>query len=417
MRYYRFPEKKAWKICFAAFLFLQLLLVRDTLINNCLIGFEKSQYLAVGLMGLAGAAFLAVNRKQWKQILLDQRMLAAVVFALVLLVPMLVKRDWQMMYLSILISIFFAVFLSCFITWRETARYYVLIMTVLGVYSVLATYGLRLLGDSGAVSVPVFVNSANREFYNFGLAYVSIVLDKTRNFGIFREPGVYQFFLILALYLNNYVLTWDKSWKFWAVNGILAVTMLSTFATGGVIEMGLLAVVIFFDKKLYRDKQVRVAVAAAIGILAIALVVIIAQKGTLYKELYKMVIKLVRLNGSSGPRVEAIFKDIEIFLHNPIFGEKLANVMYAVEHNTTSTLLLYAILGAAGGTLNVAAWVALVWEKERKIWVNLALLLIFFMAFNTQNLITDIFFWLFPVMALLERGLPLLKGKLWNKNC
>ena len=36
----------------------------------------------------------------------------------------------------------------------------------------------------------------------------------------------------------------------------------------------------------------------------------------------------------------------------------------------------------------------------------LALLLVLFASFNTQNLIADVFFWLFPVMAVVERVLP-----------
>ena len=44
--------------------------------------------------------------------------------------------------------------------------------------------------------------------------------------------------------------------------------------------------------------------------------------------------------------------------------------------------------------------------------VSLVLLVVLFMSFNTQNLIANIYFWLFPMMALVERGMPLLnKGK------
>ena len=43
--------------------------------------------------------------------------------------------------------------------------------------------------------------------------------------------------------------------------------------------------------------------------------------------------------------------------------------------------------------------------------MNLLLLLIAFMPFNTQNVIHDMFFWMFPVMALVERGIPLLVKK------
>ena len=39
----------------------------------------------------------------------------------------------------------------------------------------------------------------------------------------------------------------------------------------------------------------------------------------------------------------------------------------------------------------------------------LILLLILFVPFNTQNVIHDMFFWLFPVMALVEKGIPFLQ--------
>ena len=37
---------------------------------------------------------------------------------------------------------------------------------------------------------------------------------------------------------------------------------------------------------------------------------------------------------------------------------------------------------------------------------KLVLLVVLFASFNTQNLIADVFFWLFPVMAVVERVLP-----------
>ena len=38
--------------------------------------------------------------------------------------------------------------------------------------------------------------------------------------------------------------------------------------------------------------------------------------------------------------------------------------------------------------------------------MNLALVLIVFVSFNTQNMIADLFFWLLPVMALTEKLIP-----------
>lgn len=411
MKRYPFPDSRIWKTGFGVFLFVMLLLARDTLITTCLLGFNKSQFLMLGLIAAAGAVFLICNRKSLKEILSDRRMLAILLSTVILLIPMLAKRDWQLMYFSILLCLYFAVFLTYFVSYQETARYYVIILAALAVYSVIATYLLRILPDNGIAAVPTFVNSKDREFYNFGLAFTSIREVKGRNFGIFREPGVYQFFLMLGLYLNNYTVDWKKTWQLWLVNIILAVTMLTTFATGGVIEMGLFAVVLFFEKKWYKDKRARIIAAVLVIAVLAVLTIILLQGGTLAYELVGMVEKLLSSTESSRSRLDAIFTDIDIFLYHPIFGEKLSTVLHAVDHNTTSTLVLYAVFGIVGGTLNVAAWVALVWDKERKLWANLALLVILFMSFNTQNLTADIFFWMLPYMALVERGLPLLRSK------
>lgn len=409
MKQYRFPDNKIWKCAFGTFLFALLLLARDTLYTSCIIGFYPAQYLTVGLIGAAGIVFVAVNRHALKRIFLDRRMLAVILSTIVILVPMLVKRDWQLMYFSILLGLYFAIFLTYFVSYQEVAKYYVVMMAVLGAWSVLATYLFRIFVDRGIIAVPKAYNPIGVLFHNFGLSFVSDSFVKNRNFGIFREPGVYQFFILLGLYLNNYTVSWKKAGQMWAVNGVLAVTMLTTFATGGVIEMGLFAVVMFFDKKMYRNKRARwIAAALVLAVLAV-LVVSALQKNTLYRELYAMIVtKFSNREDSVTERAEAIFTDIRIFLRRPIFGEKLSAVLHAVNNNTTSTLILYAVFGVVGGTLNVAAWIALVWQKERKVWANLALLVILFMSFNTENLTWDIFFWLFPCMALVERGLPLL---------
>lgn len=196
----------------------------------------------------------------------------------------------------------------------------------------------------------------------------------------------------------------------WIINAVLAVVMLTTLATGGMIELALFAMVVFIDKKLYKNKIAWIAVACVLAVLAIAIAVIIIDKDTVYYTLRWMITtKLTGQTDSSQDRINAILTDIDFFLHNPILGSTISEVLHAVEHNTSSTLILYAIFGVVGGTLNVAAWGALVWDKERKLWANLALLVILFMSFNTQNLVADVFFWLLPYMALTERGLPLLK--------
>ncbi len=417
MKQYTFLKTKWGKAVFGLLLLGLLMLSRDTLTASSLVGFAKSQFLMLGGICVLGLCFLAVNRRDWKQILTDPRVLAMVAVSGILLVPMVLKRDWQLMYFSILLCLLVPVFLTYFSTYREIAKYYVVLLVCLGLYSVIATYGLKELSNAGKLSVDVIYNSNGWDFYNYGLAYVVPWEAWHRNFGIFREPGVYQFFLLLAMYLNHYAVDWKKAWLQWLVDLVLIVTMVSTFAVGGYIEMALFFLFLYFDKKWYRDRWgKRLGIAAALAVLGVIALILIGLQmplfgKTIFYDFYDMFLRLTTKSNSLMDRLDAIFVSLELYLYNPMVGDTISNVLHGTLHNTSSTLILFAVMGTLGGGLHVASWVALLWKKERSLLGNLILMVILFMSFNTQNLVANIFFWLFPMMALTERGLPMLGKK------
>ena len=415
MKQYQLLNSKASKLTFGLFLLAMLFLSRDTLFSSCLMGFAKSQILMFGLIILLGMVFLWVNRKDFLQILKDSRMLVLLLTAVVLVLPMVLKQDWQLMYFSILLCILTAVFLTYFTSSRQVAKYYVILLTLLGVYSMFVTYCLKMPARNGLISPGVFYNSNDWEFFDFGFAYVVIHPYWHRNFGIFREPGVYQFFVLLAVYLNNYQVDWNRQWKLWLCNVALAFTMLTTFAIGGFAELGLLIIFLYFDKKWYRERWGKIAGVAAVLLLVGAVGYFFYRlnrpgfETSILFEFYDMFIRLTTDSDSLVDRKDAISTNLQFFFHHPLVGNSIADVLHGTNHNTSSTMLLYAILGIVGGTLNVAAWIALLWKRERNVFGNLILLVILFMSFNTQNLTANVFFWLFPMMALMERGLLLIK--------
>ena len=418
MKQYPFPKNRWTGAAFGLFLFVLLLLARDTIITSVIVGFYKSQFLMLALMGLLGAAFLIYNRRNLREIVTDRRLLLMALLALLLLLPMLVKRDWQMMYFSILLCLIFPVFLTFFTDTNRVAKYYVVILTLLSVYALFCTYVLRKLGYAGIVPRPsTRTNDAGMVFFDYGLCFAVDHMFWHRNFGIFREPGVYQFFLLLGLYLNHYHVRWDKEGVRWIFTILLAVTMISTYSIGGFAELGLFAVFVYLDKKYYRTKAGRwIGIGCVAAAVAVVIAVIVEARkpgfvlSPLY-ELYDMFVRLTTPSDSSVDRGSALITDLRLFLAHPLFGAKIAPVLHGTNHNTSSTLILFAILGVAGGLAHLASWIALLWKRERNVFGNLLLLVIFLMSFNTQNLVADVFFWLFPVMALTERGLPLFRKK------
>lgn len=415
MKQYPLFHNRAGKLGFGFFLLAMLFLSRDTLFSSCLMGFAESQILMMGLMAALGVVFLWVNRKEFLLILKDRRMLLILASSLVLVLPMAVKRDWQLMYFSILFCVLTGVFLTYFTSCSDVAKIYVVLLVVLGIYSIFATYVLRKLAMAGVIQPAVFENSKGWEFFDFVFAYAVNLKYWHRNCGIFREPGVYQFFVLLAVYLNNYWVDWNRQWKLWFCNVALAFTMLTTFAIGGFAELGLFIVFVYIDKKWYREKWGKIAgvsfttaMIAVIGYVVYRVLWTYFEDTILY-EFYDMFIRLFTKSDSATDRWDAIVTNLRFMFQNPLVGDTIANVLHGTEHNTSSTLLLFAILGLMGGTLNVAAWIALLWKRERKIIGNLILMVTMFMSFNTQNLTANVFFWLFPMMALVERGLPLIK--------
>lgn len=406
MQYYPFPEQKRWQYLFAAFLLFQLALTRSGMAAT-LIGFLPAQLLMLGLIAAMGLLFLWHRRKELPNVLTDRRIVAAAVVSLVLLLPMLVKQDWQLMYATILMGLLLAVLMSYFVTLEQTAKWYVLLLCGLSVYSVFATYVLRRLPDAGILNVPRFVNAAGWEYYFFGLASVSIEHVAIRNFGIFREPGVHQFFLLVGLYLTNYAIPWKRERHMWIAAAILAVTLITTMATGGVVALGLYIVVVFFDKKLYRRKAVLLlAIGAVIAAAAVLIWSFRVQNGIYWFVYDTLFEKFINRSDSVTERAEGIAWNLSLFVQHPLFGARLAEVLHGVANNTSSTLIMLAGFGIPGCLLHIVGWIALVWKRERNPITNLGLLAVLFMAFNTQNLTWDLYFWLFPTMALLEKLLP-----------
>ena len=114
MKQYPLLNSKISKFLFGLYMLAMLFVSRDTLFSSCILGFGKSQFLMLGLIVMLGVLFLLQNRRNIPDVLKDRRMLALGAVALILLVPMLVKQDWQVIYFSMLICLLFAVFLTYF---------------------------------------------------------------------------------------------------------------------------------------------------------------------------------------------------------------------------------------------------------------------------------------------------------------
>lgn len=416
MKQYPLLTNKPAKFLFLMAMTALLFLSRDTVYTVSILGIQPAALISYGIIAVMGIVFLICNRKQWKQILMDKRIAWMLITALVFLLPMVAKADWQMMYFTILICLLFSVFLTYVISYRDLGKYYVLIMCFICVNSLIGTYILKHFAMNGTINPDTVYLNGMREVFHFGFSFVRPWVGYYRNFGIFREPGVFQFYLILALFFNNFWIQWPSRWQYWLTNILLSVTMLSTFATGGVLEMVILFVMLFFVKGMHKRKNVRRAVLFGTVLVCVILLSLMITHAGFRNAIQVMINKPFVSGHSRNERLYAMGVDLMVFLKNPIFGEKLSVLFDMAASNTASTLILLAGFGCLVGTVHVLSWAVLVWDRKQNILINLGLLAAMLLSFNTQNLITNQFFWLFSWMALTERGLPWLSAFLAGRK-
>lgn len=407
-------ENKAYKFVWALWLLAMLYLCRDSIYCYTIIGFFPAYLLQFALFATGFLFLIWMNRANLKKLVLSKRLLLGYCSAAVLLFPMLVKRDWQLMYFSVLFAVIYAVLVSFWIDLKSLSKLYVIVMTALAAISVVCTYGLRFLADAGIAKPPILVNTIGTLYYNYGLSVVFIGSLKWRCLGIFREPGVYQFFLILALYLHNDVCEWENRGFYWVINIILGFTILTTLAYGGILEMALLVVVLFFEKGWYKNRYGQLIAVGFILFLVVAYNIIHWLDGPLWGEIWMLKHKFSMGGESVTDRFGSILVNSKLFLESPLVGKMVAEILYHPDifNNTSSTTIIMAMFGVFGAALHICSWIALTWKKNRCVLYNLLFALIMAMAFNTENLIADIFLWLFPIMAVCEKILGCRGGEI-----
>ena len=119
----------------------------------------------------------------------------------------------------------------------------VVIATISVVFMSIATISLSLLSFA-----PVYTNIADQPFYNFLVFLVPTDVEHLRNYGFFREPGVFQMYLIMALIFNTYS-TNNFKLKYFI---ILSIALVFTYSTTGFIAYGVFLIVFFLQSKKNR---------------------------------------------------------------------------------------------------------------------------------------------------------------------
>ena len=209
------------------YIFLMLLLCRDSLVSTTILGFPKSLFLTL-IISIPN--FIIFIKKIKAEGLKSYRVYIFIILVLNIILTMIIKSDYQLYNFSLLVFIFIGFVVSYVYEYKEFIKAFINIMIFISMYSLITTYLFKPLIIHTGINFPTIINSVNNVFYNFIFSFALTAESYIRNFGFFREPGVYQVFIILALIFLTFVKNIKiKSRKKIIYTLIFTVTILSTF--------------------------------------------------------------------------------------------------------------------------------------------------------------------------------------------
>ncbi len=314
-------------------------------------------------------------------------------FTLLLVGTVVTNLDFSIKYIYILILCAIS-FLYCGIidinSFKESYLQVTYLLSLFSLFSTVAYY----IAYPIVARFPVVVNSAGTKFY---FLLLSVVPQKTlyvgyRNYGIFREPGVYSVFLIAAVLFELSKKRLNK--KRFIVQ---IITLITTFSTAGYIVMG----IIIIGGIILTNRNIKLKIILIIALLAV--VIYVYHSGILLGQLRKLTTE----NDSLEARLGSFIVNIKMSIGNIwkfFFGNGFSYVEnnYSVVaqslgvnsvHNTNTLLKMLSVYGVVFTTLIVKNLISF-FNNDSKLWM-VFVSFSFFVILCNEDLIVNIVIYLF----------------------
>lgn len=377
-------------------IFLIVILSRDSLFSILRIGFHNSFFL--NLLMFLGILIILISKEGLSMFLIQAKH-RKIYFLLPLMIIFLsaLKFDFQLYHISI-ISYILSTFLMSFIfSFRDFYSKLSNVMVFLSIYSLITVYILRpvlFISNNISQSINIVYNSLGLPFFDLGLSYVVAFPHFLRNFGIFREPGIFQFFLMIPFIFELFI-SESKFRKLKLL--ILFITVISTFSTAGILmaffflAVKLLQTII--ERKLSRKHVFLLIFSVSISIIVFTL--IYANSIEFRHQIFEVFSKLIVANESSAARLDSITVNFRYFLINPIIGNRFSQIVYSVSNNTSTTMSIFAIYGFLIGFFHLylhfkfTSWITNIMIVRLLVFIGVVLLI------NNQFLLGNSIYWIF----------------------
>lgn len=316
----------------------------------------------------------------------------------------------------LIILIVIAFFFSEIYTLDKFVYYFTEIMLFLCIYSLIATYAVIFFPSIFQEIFPV-VHHGMKNMYFLDTVFCFVYLPEFgmqyRNYSIFSEPGVFQFYLNLTLILELWYKKNTHNIMFRI--GVYLVTLISTFSTAGLIVGGIIFLYYFLSSSKGSN-----GFKVKIGIILTSLVIVFVGKFVfpdLSALLYESINKFSGgdFGGSKYSRVGSLYAYFNAWVEKPLIGwgyeRGISEVgeKFLSQYTTDNTNTIFTNLGVYGsvyGGVYLLLFIKFFTQLKTNLITKIVTITAMLLSFNNENFIdsTIIFCLLF---YSLDKMLPL----------
>ena len=279
------------------------------------------------------------------------------IFSFFYLSSMIVNMDFRLGYFFMMIIYFICMIITTIYTFDDIYCFFSNAMYIVCLVSLIG-YAIQLFIPRLLDYFPIIQNTSNINFYFLGISNLCFRTDVlVRNWGPFREPGVFQLFIVVAVIYELF----RKKKSNWIKLVVFIFAIITTFSTTGYIALGvvILAVVLMNKNNMsigQRRLLIGVVIVFVLLILYLSIFTDLIIKSDGYGSVFGKILGSYE-SLSYNTRMASIWTNIKIFFENPIFGKgityvdnhysAIASSMYgmSIVDNTNMLFILLARFG------------------------------------------------------------------------
>ena len=379
--------------------FLVFFFNNETLSNNLCLFMEQPTRIVT----VAAVLYAVYRIIRYKDCLKVKPALFSIILILLVTVALIIDGSFTNGYMLLIMGIVNGTIIALFIPFKRFSELFIKISFFMSVASLLFTYLLKPLLRFAPFLFVKVTNSAGISFYDAHICYVNTAPRFFRNYGIFREPGVFAiilcFSIALVLFANPESFSRKKTYIY---IGVFAVALISTFSTTGYVA----ALMIVLTALISRNNR---TVSRGTILMIFVFVVLIAVYLFFFENMENPFEKFDSSSKSYSSyeyRIETIINGISVSFMQPI-GYGLQKGISALQnanslktyHNTSTWISMSVYLGIPYFLLCAVAF----FEFFRKKAGSMLLFLPFFLLLSGEALVYNSLIYVFIMYGMTAR--------------